>query len=180
MRFDKEKAAQVAAQFLALRGGQMSYLKLLKMLYMVERRSLIEWGYQVTGDSFYSMDKGPVLSRVLNLIRNYDAETTWAHYISEPDLNYEVSLQQEHPPVGRLSAAEERLIREIFQQFGDHDRWGLVEVTHTFPEWRNPGGSSIPITIPEILAAGEVPDDEIRAITAEIDAMSGASSFSNP
>jgi uncharacterized phage-associated protein len=174
MRFDEEKAAQVAAQFLRLRGGRMSYLKLMKMLYMAERASLIRWGYPITGDSFYSMRRGPVLSRVLSLIRNYNPETTWGRYISESDSNYEVSLRQDDPPVGRLSIAEERLIGEIFAEFGRHTRWDIVELTHTFPEWRNPGDSRFPITIPEILAAGHIPEEDIAAITTEIDAMMGS------
>ena len=47
----------------------MSYLKLIKMLYFLDREALLRWGRPVTTDRYVSMDNGPVVSRIYDLIR---------------------------------------------------------------------------------------------------------------
>ena len=65
--FNDRKTAQAAAWLLDRQEGRMPYLKLIKLLYLADRQSLIESGYPITGDRLVSMDRGPVLSRVLDL-----------------------------------------------------------------------------------------------------------------
>ena len=66
MRFNEVKATQAAARLLRNRGGRMSYMKLIKLLYLADREALSRWGRPITTDKYVSMDKGPVLSRVLD------------------------------------------------------------------------------------------------------------------
>src|SRR4029077_8119875 len=68
LRFNEAKAAQAAARLLKLRGGRMSFLKLIKLLYVVDREALLGGGRPVTTDQYVSMDKGPVLSKIYDLI----------------------------------------------------------------------------------------------------------------
>jgi len=72
LRFNERKATQVAAQFLRLRGGRMSYMKLIKLMYLADREALLRWGRPISTDRYVSMDKGPVLSRVLDLATDGD------------------------------------------------------------------------------------------------------------
>ena len=44
----------------------------------------------------------------------------------------------------------------------------LVEETHRFAEWRDPHGSSLPISVREILQALGEPEEEIDAIVPEL------------
>ena len=76
LRFNEAKATQAAACLLKLRGGQMSYLKLVKLLYLADREALLRWDRPITTDRYVSMDNGPVLSRVLNLINGSYESTT--------------------------------------------------------------------------------------------------------
>ncbi len=69
LRFDEEKATEAAALILSLRGGQMHYMKLIKLLYLLDREALSRWGIPVTTDTYVSMDHGPVVSAIYNLIR---------------------------------------------------------------------------------------------------------------
>ena len=39
-----------------MRGGKMSYMKLLKLLYLVDREALLRWGRPVSTDRYVSMD----------------------------------------------------------------------------------------------------------------------------
>src|SRR2546422_3039383 len=87
LRFNERRATEAAARFLKLRGGRMSYLKLIKMLYFLDREALLWWGRPVTTDRYVSMDNGPVVSRIYDLIREEPVpgtEQIWRLYISAP------------------------------------------------------------------------------------------------
>src|ERR1700687_4607723 len=94
LRFNERRATEAAARFLTLRGGRMSYLKLIKMLYFLDRAALLRWGRPVTPARYVSRDNGPVVSRIYDLIREEAAPGTdsiWRHYISAPQ-EWEVAL----------------------------------------------------------------------------------------
>ena len=55
--FDVRKATQVAAYFLWRRGGKMSYLKLMKLMYLAEKQFLLQHGERLTGDKMVSMNR---------------------------------------------------------------------------------------------------------------------------
>jgi uncharacterized phage-associated protein len=171
--FDEAKATQAAAYFLRLRGGRMHYLKLLKLLYLADRTALLEWGHPITTDRYVSMDHGPVVSNIYNLIVEDKKKPVWSQFISPPLGDYEVELKKE-APADRLSRAEERLIEQVHQQYGHWNRWRLVDFLHTLPEWRDPHGSSLPIQIRDILKAGGEEDEEIRAVVRELHGMRAA------
>src|SRR5438105_5053028 len=165
LRFNERKATQSAARLLQLRGGRMSYLKLIKLLYLADREALLRWGRPITTDRFVSMERGPVLSRLLDLVSDGDDPGTpciWAEHISAP-ANFKVELKSE---AGRdeLSDAEIELLDEIFREHGGKSRWDLVNFTHKLPEWKDPQGGAIPITFRDILKAGGKTELEIAAV----------------
>ena len=69
MRFNEAKATEAAARLIELRGGKMSYRKLIKLLYLADREALLRWGRPVTTDRYVSIDHRPVVSNVYELIR---------------------------------------------------------------------------------------------------------------
>ncbi len=171
LRFDEKKAAESAALVLSLRGGQMHYMKLIKLLYLVDREALSRWGIPVTTDTYVSMDHGPVVSAIYNLIRRVTKPIAWAEYISAPmgDCNKEVALTVPHFKLEKLSRAEEKLIREVYEKYGRWNRYKLRDhVMHALPEWQDPEGSSIPISIADILTAQGEDPQEISAIKREL------------
>ncbi len=165
--FNERKAMEAAVHLLHLRGGRMSYLKLLKLLYIADREALHRWGIPISHDNYVSMDHGPVLSQTYNLIRD-GGSRLWSEHISAPFGDYEIQLTGDMPIIEKLSRAEESLLDEVFDRFGKATRWDLVSETHKFAEWRDPHGSSIPIEIRDILRALGEPEEEIRAIVAEL------------
>ena len=175
--FDEGKTTQAATLFLNLHGGQMSYMKLIKLLYLADRTSLLRFGKPITMDRWYSMKHGPVLSTVLNLITDpsqVDSDGPWSQFISPPLGNWEVRLLTMDLRNDRLSSAEENLIMEIYREYGHYNRWDLVEILHQgkiAPEWKNPGGNSrIPITLYDILTTemdseeAEMAEHELRSL----------------
>lgn len=174
LRFDEAKATQAAAYLLKLCGGQMHYIKLIKLLYMADREAIIRWGVPITTDRHVSMPNGPVTSKILNLITDDRSKPVWAEYVSAPMGDYEVRLLKE-APTDRLSRAEENLMTEIFGQYGHRNRWDLIDnVMHKLPEWRDPQGSSIPISIRDILQAAGEDDNQIRAVMRELHSIQNA------
>jgi uncharacterized phage-associated protein len=172
LRFNERKATQAAARLLTLRGGKMSYMKLIKLLYLADRAALLRWGRPITTDSYVSMDRGPVLSRLLDLATDGDSpgeSSFWARHIADP-ADYSVQLRND-PGADELSSAELSLLDEIFQQHGRKTRWELVELTHRLPEWKNPQGSAIPIQYRDILKAGGKTDLEIAAVEDELEGV---------
>lgn len=183
LRFDEAKATQVAALVLKMRGGRMHYIKLLKILYLIDREALKRWGIPVTTDSYVSMDHGPVVSNIFNLITDDKPKAVWSKYMSAPMGDYEIELMPNAPRLltDRLSHAEEQLVKEVYGEFGYKNRWDIIHnYMHTLPEWKNPNGSSIPIHIREILEALGEDQDEIRATLRELRTIATAEESLSP
>jgi len=180
MPFNQPKATQAAARLLKSRGGRMSYMKLIKLLYLADREALARWGRSITTDAYVAMPHGPVLSQILDLINEQpdpDApESIWSRYISEPD-HYEVSLKQADVPGDLLSEAEDELLDEIFAKFGHLTRWQIRDFAHTLPEWHDPQGGAVPITVADILKAQHKTPEEIRAVESDLSELAQIDSF---
>jgi uncharacterized phage-associated protein len=159
----------------------MSYLKLIKLLYIVDREALIRWGRIVTTDRHVSMPKGPVVSQIYDLITGDeppDTQTFWRQHISAPQ-DFEVELYND-PGNDELSRAEENLIDEVFGQHGRKGRWDLVRYTHDLPEWQDPCGSSLPISYRDILRGADKTEAEIAAVENEIESLAATEALVAP
>lgn len=171
LRFNQKKTTQAAARFLALAGGRMNYMKLIKLLYLTDRGALLRWGRPVSGDKYFLMKFGPVLSEVHDLITEVPSpgeESFWTKHISPPS-NYEIELKAE-PGNDELSKAEGKLIDEIFSAYGHYDPFDLVDLLHrTLPEWREITSGSLPLEYREILQLGGVAPEAIEEIESELD-----------
>src|SRR5438067_463421 len=93
--FDIGKATQAACYLLQKQGGQMNVMKLVKLLYLLDRLSLERRGVPVLGGAYFSMKNGPVPADVLDLInsgRLYgEKDTSWEDHISDRE-GHEVRL----------------------------------------------------------------------------------------
>jgi uncharacterized phage-associated protein len=179
-RFNEAKATEAAACLLELRGGRMKYLKLIKLLYIADREALARWGRPITTDRYVSMREGPVTSNIYNLIVSEpmpSEQSIWqAHIRTVAD--WDVELVSE-PKNDELSRSEKSLLNEIFERHSYRNRWDLVSETHKFPEWKDPGTSSTPITYREILRALKS-DEEASADLDELKSMIAAERIIQP
>ena len=177
LTFDEVKATQTAALFLKLAGGPLNYLALIKLLFKADREALRRWGLPITTDHYVSMKHGPVASTIYDRIKasaNPNAHPTfWSTYIEKSQSPLELKLRLD-PGDSELSRAEEKLIAEIFAADGGKDRFELVDECHEFPEWRNPGGTSVPLDISDIVSALGLSEDETAHVESSIDAQRAA------
>ncbi|MBI2504045.1 MAG: SocA family protein [Candidatus Latescibacteria bacterium] len=170
-RLKKERAIELTTWILQWGGGSMDIMKLLKLIYITERRALERYGWPVTFDSLASLDRGPVPSKIYDLIKGTYPDPAdqrlWNEWIGPRDGNQVCLLQP--PKLNHLSESQLELAREVFEEFGDERTFVLSELTHAFPEWIDPKGSSLPISYKELLSKLGKPQEEIQAILDELD-----------
>jgi uncharacterized phage-associated protein len=138
------------------------------MLYIADRIALQRLEQPITGDNYVSMDKGPVLSGVYDLIKEKPVDNAlplWSKFIAPRNSNY-VSLLND-PGDDELCEAEEEILNEVYQTFGHLDPFDVVEWTHDLPEWQDPHGSAIPILVEDILRNVGKSEEEIEEIQQE-------------
>ena len=177
--FDIRKATQVAAYLLWKRGGKMSYLKLMKLMYLAEKQFLLDHGERLTGDKMVSMPKGPVLSAVYDCFIG-GQEPYWNSWIKNPG-DYDLSLRSdirnrvnEDDPLDtfdELSLADQSVLDKVYSEYGRMNRWELVELLHNpvyCPEWEDPQGSSYPIPPSSLLMKNGKTKAEADAILQKL------------
>lgn len=166
LEFDIQKTIAAVAFLTEQQGGQLDMFLGLKMLYLADKESLIRWGKTITGDSFVSMPKGPVLSEVYNLFKGIgprEHQREWDAVFSER-VNHSI-----HPlvsvGVGLLSEREMERLEEARKQINNFAPWEVARWLHdTCPEWQDPQGSSIPIDPDVILRNAGRTQEEIEII----------------
>jgi uncharacterized phage-associated protein len=178
--YREDKATQAAARLLQLAGGRLNHMKLLKLLYLADRRALLQYGRPITFDWYVSMQHGPVLSFTLDRINDSPSpgETSyWHRFISERRDNEVALLGQ--APRDQLSPAEEQLLDAVWREFGKMSQWELRDYSHTLPEWRDPKGSSLPIQIRDILLGEGFSEEEVREVLDTLNAEEFAARLSD-
>lgn len=183
--FDIDKAVASAAYITKRCDETLSIFILLKMMYGAERDALATWHRPITGDSFASMKKGPILSRTYDLIKGEVSKTNsdmvkWLQHFSPREGN-KIKLILE-PEFGVLSQLEtevlDKSINGIAALIKDH---GLIaeKLHEQWPEWRDPtkyGRGSIPLSLEEVLSEVVEDESEIERIVLEIRAVASAKS----
>ncbi len=172
-KFDERKAVQAAGRLISQSGGEMNYMALLKLLYLIDREALLRWGKPITGDKIVAMKRGPVLSRIFDLVSQKKQEhpkCAWHNLIPRPAPYVYTVRFGGVPDISALSEAEVALIDAVFAQHRNKTEDQLVELTHKLPEWSDPGKTSVPIPFERILKAEKKSDEEILAVAQEAEA----------
>ena len=171
--YSERRVAQMAAFMLIRRGGQMSHLKLMKLLYLADREAVKRYGRSISEDNIVAMPHGPVLSRTLDHIDGNCHSITggWEHWISAK-ADHEVSLRgnPEIDDLDELSSADLEILDAVWQQFGSMTRWQIRDWTHSnCPEWQDPEGSANPITKEDLYKALGYSTEAITELQADFD-----------
>ena len=163
--FDELKAAQAAAYILSLNNGSMNYMKLIKLLYFSDRLSLEKYHSTITTDSYFSMKFGPVPSGIYDCIKYNESTDVWKSYIKKAN-QYSVrpAKKMNDADFDCLSIEDKEILSSVYNKYKNTDQFELSKISHTFPEWQNPGNSRSPISIESILQATiDSPDEQKEA-----------------
>jgi hypothetical protein len=163
--FDIKKAIAAAAYLIERAGGSEDMFVLVKKIYYADRSALIKWGKPITGDSFASLDKGPIVSGIYNLLKDKGEvadQIQWNDVICRKE-HYRIFLRKEADK-GVLSEREVEVLEESKNTI-DNIRGSIPKWLHrNCPEWTDPHGSSIPIDPSQILREAGKGEEDIREI----------------
>jgi len=165
-QFNERKATAAAAYLIGRIGRSVGRLKLMKLLYMAERESLKQFDRPMIGDAYYSLPRGPILSRTLNLMKKpEDGEGFWQEHLAAEGFN--VVLRKD-PGIAELCDADIQILDHLLATFKDWHGNALAELTHEeFPEWQDPRGSQLPIETRRLLRLLGKTDEEIEESGAD-------------
>jgi antitoxin SocA-like protein len=178
--FDIDKTVAAAGYIAKKFGGTVSTFVLLKMMYAAERHALKEWHRPITGDGFSAMKKGMVLSRTYNLIKhdvlgsNSDMQK-WSEHFSARAGN-DLTLTKD-PDFDYLSEREKEALDKGFDQIQSliKTHGSIADILHEmWPEWKDPGTSSIPIDPKEILSEFIEDEEELCNVALDIESAQKA------
>lgn len=178
--FDIDKAVAASAHLAKKNKGAISTFFLMKTLYAAERFALEQWHRPITGDSFVSMRKGPVLSRTYDLIKgaiprsNSDMVKWSAHF--GPREGNNVPLIQD-VAAGFLSDREIEALERAAQEIRElvRSKGVIAETLHKrWPEWEDPGDGMKPIELKRVLEEVVKDEDDVESVLSEIQSINSA------
>ncbi|MGO8674776.1 MAG: Panacea domain-containing protein [Limisphaerales bacterium] len=166
--YNPVRATQAAAWLVSRAGGKMNVIRLSKLLYIADREALRRWGRPIIGGDYASMEHGPVISQVVDCLKTTEERggprTTWDKHLRREG-NY-IHLVED-PGRGQLHAAATKLLDAIFADCRNLTQWEVRDLTHKFPEYENPGTSSKPIDMEDVLRAVDKDESEIESLSAD-------------
>jgi uncharacterized phage-associated protein len=168
MTYEPRKAAQLIA-YLILKSGRRSInvLKAVKLVYLVDRESIKNFGFPVLDEKRCSMPHGPVNSLTYGYIAgDYDPDVCgWSDFLQDRE-DHEIALTREGitaTDLDELSDADIACADAVWDRFGHMTKWQLRDWTHdprNIPEWEDPDGGSTEIPLQRILHAVGVENAE--------------------
>jgi uncharacterized phage-associated protein len=177
--FNERRTAQAAAFLLHRSGGQLPLIKLMKLLYLAERKSLELYGVPITGDKLVSMPNGPVLSKTYDHMNGAAMSEPggWDSWISDRAEHMVALLDPSmirtpEQDLLQLSDSDLEMLQSVWIDFGHWDRWQLVKYTHDqLPEWEDPQGSSQAITYEKLFQVFGFGKEQTDALIERISAQ---------
>ena len=173
--FRDEKIAHMAAYLIKKSGGEVQRLKLMKLMYLADRQSFEDRGCSISGDRFFSMKSGPVLSSAYDLMKGTgSAQSFWDGLIKNHTNTTVHSLRDKESDLDLLSEYDEQVMDEVIRRYGAKSGPELKNYLHdSCPEWEDPGRSSKLIRIGKILESLGYDEEtalhyELRATEREV------------
>jgi hypothetical protein len=176
-KFDVSKIIQIVDFLVARNSFSLNYTKMIKLLYIADKQALAQHDIVITGDRYFSMKNGPVLSGVLDLIDGefHDAESQelWNNHFNT--LGHDVVSKTKKPlEYDKLTPFEESLLAEIDNKYKHYDYGRMINLTHDkkkFAEvrWQEAEkmGTSLHLGIEDILKQLGRTDEEIVELEKE-------------
>jgi len=162
--FRPDNATAMAVYFLMCAPNHaLDDLVLMKLMVIAERRCMAETTSLISGATFVSMQNGPVLSEVLDLMQGQGDSPTWSRHIKcvphggHGTASNHCILREGLDVEEYLSDFEIELLASVWGEYKKKSKWDLVEITHTFPEWDESSAetkSSSPISLKSIFELG--------------------------
>jgi len=165
--FRSHKAAQICAYLATKSAGMIEKLKLIKLVYLTERKFLGDNHIPMLFDELYSLPHGPICSSTLNGIDEIIDTEIWSNYVKKHG-NLAVAVRNfDREDLEELSDIEISYLDDIWNEFGDMTASAIRNWSHKHcPEYTEITKGRVPISYSDILKAFE--DEEADAVELEI------------
>lgn len=166
--FNEKKITEMAVYLLQKTNGHQYHLKLMKLLYLAERKSYQRYGISMSDDKLVSMKYGPVLSNTLSLMQGVTGSNHWENQIEAIGGYRVMSRSDDIASFQSLTDSDKAILDEVWAEFGNMGRFELCDWTHdNCPEWQDPNGSVLPIKTERLLTVLGYNEADQAAIQAE-------------
>jgi hypothetical protein len=148
---DANKATEAYGRLLEREGGRADHLRLAKLIYLADRKSLVARGLPIVGGTYFSLPKGPMISEMTDFANRLNAPR-WAEYISRRFGN-EIKLLKKVDYI-ELSQAELEILDATVEEHKNETTEELTQWCHeNCREYENVFWTRKPITVEKLLAA---------------------------
>lgn len=154
-KFHTDKLAACIALLAQENLPELTKLKVVKLLYYIDKYHLTRYGRPVTGDVYYHWDHGPVPIQSLNVINEVldDDDVSKENGETDKDVlskyirvnrfsipaikrrRYPIFELNSPPNVDCLAASEIEAIKEVVKKYGQFSPIQLRDETHKDPTW---------------------------------------------
>ena len=165
--FNERRAAQAAARILRRHGKPMHRDKLVNLLYLADRRQLVERGIPITGAQFISSPNGAELTEIAHLLASPTAE--WSRHVSQAENQLLCAASRDD--CSELSDYSCHLLDEICDQHAHRTTAELRRHSSRLCEWRCPDGAPVPVDLRQLLRAEGLDERQINAISEQLGAI---------
>jgi len=173
--FNVKKIIDSVRFILKLSDSKMNYTKLIKLLYIADKKSLELSGQTITDDYYVNMHNGPVLSELYDCIKFTKGENIHPKDINNAQMFSKYFIVKDYDifdnisgkvdvPINELSPFEENLLKDIVTKFKDFSFTDMIKYVHNadlFPEYHDPGCTSSSVNLKEMLKSVGMSDEEI-------------------
>jgi len=166
-KFREDKALAALSKLLEMKGGEADRYWLCKVMYFIERRSLIESGQPMFFGKLYSLPYGPIVSEVNDLLKkstDSSIPSTWENYLEI--IGNTVKLIAT-PDQSCLSRFDEEVILKEFSEHQEENFNDLANFSHKLFEYESTDSHKI-IRYEKILKDSGATEEEIKETIEEI------------
>jgi hypothetical protein len=159
------KATEAYGRLLEKEGGRADHLRLAKLIYLADRKSLLSRGIPIVGGKYFSLRKGPMISETTDFVNHQNAPG-WKDRISTRSGNEVKLLMQTEPQI--LSEAEIEMIDSVVEEHRQKTTEELTEWCHkNCPEYEDVLWARKPITVEKLLKAEKKSEEAISKIVEQ-------------
>lgn len=147
--FEFRKTIQALHYLIKHLGGQVNFMKLLKLIYFADRYHVRKYATLITQDDYVAMKLGAVGSTTMNILKREDI---FFRYATEEDAEYhdkylrnvsdleiaaqEIPAADEGDMYDELSESDKEALDFAMEHFGGFPPFQLADITHDYPEWK--------------------------------------------
>lgn len=126
------------------KGYKINNLKLQKLLYFLNARSLVENNCSIFPELMQKWKYGPVVAEVYHEYKKFGAFDIESNDIVKQKLNIDYKTNTGSFPTisfedydsNNLDQCEKKLIEDTVDSLSEYEPFELVDITHTHPMWR--------------------------------------------